>query len=295
MKYIYLYGMVMTTESFLLYDKFPTADGYGEIKERYYLLGGETGTAAAILESMGEQVKVAGTHIGTRNASIIKEYFDGKNIDCSELKESEFEGAVDYVIIDQNTRTCFGEWGKYFTRTDSWYEKANELSIANCSVAGIDPFWGSEAVEYCKKYNKKYATIDCPFDSEFNKGCEINAISHQYLKSTYPGIPYEELFAKYTEQTEGLIIFTFGENDVMYGRKGEDIKHFKPFSLDIVSTLGAGDSFKAGTIFALNHGMSDDKIVEYACAVAGAACTRFPIPLYPPTRDIVESIIKNKE
>ena len=44
--YIYLYGMVMSTEAFLLKNSFPSPDGYGEIKEKYHHIGGETGTAA---------------------------------------------------------------------------------------------------------------------------------------------------------------------------------------------------------------------------------------------------------
>ncbi|MDE5992066.1 MAG: carbohydrate kinase family protein, partial [Oscillospiraceae bacterium] len=59
---IYLYGMVMSTESFVLDGDFPQADGYGEIKERHSGIGGETGTAAAVLASLGCKVKVGGTH-----------------------------------------------------------------------------------------------------------------------------------------------------------------------------------------------------------------------------------------
>lgn len=49
------------------------------------------------------------------------------------------------------------------------------------------------------------------------------------------------------------------------------------------STLSAGDSFKAGTIYGLYQGMCDDDIVRYACAIAGTACEGYPIPLKPPT------------
>ena len=35
-KYIYMYGQIMSTQSFLLKGEFPKADGYGEIKEKYH-------------------------------------------------------------------------------------------------------------------------------------------------------------------------------------------------------------------------------------------------------------------
>ncbi len=295
MSYIYLYGMIMTTESYLLYNEYPQPDGYGEIKDRYYLLGGETGIAAAILTSLGCNVRLGGSHLGDENADIILNYFKDKTADTSKLvHEKGFRGVVDFVIIDKNSRTCFGQWGKYYSRKIPWYEQPDEESVKNCSVVGTDPFFGDKIVELCRKYNKKYAVIDCPFDSDTNKYCSVNAISHQYLKSTYPGKDFKELYQLYTINSDGLIIFTCGENEIMYGRKGQAPKYFKPYDIDVVSTLGAGDSFKAGTIYALEQGMNDDEIVRYACATAGVACENFPIPLNPPTQEKIKKLIKSR-
>ncbi len=88
-----------------------------------------------------------------------------------------------------------------------------------------------------------------------------------------------------------------GEKELLYGRKGaspteQPPKRFKPYSLDIVSTLAVGGCFKAGTIYALYNKMTDDDTVKFASAVAGIACTKFPIPLKPPTLSEVTTIIK---
>lgn len=295
MGYIYLYGQIMTTESFLLCDEFPKVDGYGEIKERHYLLGGETGIAAAILTSLGCEVVLGGSHLGDENKDLILDYFKDKKADTSKLvHEKRFQGVVDYVIIDKNTRTCFGQWGKLYNREIPWFEEPDEESVKNCTVVGADPFFGEKIVELCRKYNKKYATIDCAYDSNDNKYCAVNAISHQHLRLLYPGQDVKELFQRYTENSEGLIIFTFGEREVMYGRRGQEPKYFKPYEIDLVSTLGAGDSFKAGTIYALDKGMKDDELVSFASATAGAACEGFPIPLYPPTMERIERIQRSR-
>ena len=42
----YLFGQILGTHSFLLKDGFLQPDEYSEIKEQYFLPGGETGTAA---------------------------------------------------------------------------------------------------------------------------------------------------------------------------------------------------------------------------------------------------------
>lgn len=290
--YIYLYGMIMSTEAFLLGGAFPEADGYGEIKEKYHHVGGETGTAAAVLVSLGCNVRLGGSHIGNANREIIRGYFD-KRADLSELADEDFDGIVDYVLISGSTRTCFGEWAKHFGREKPFYEPPREESIKNAVCCGIDPFFHSErAVELCRRYNKPYATIDCAYDSDIHKYCALNAVSHQYLETVYPGKSFEELFTLYTDNTDGLVIFTMGEKDLLYGRKGE-LKRFKPYSLNVVSTLGAGDSFKAGTIYALYNKMNDDNTVKFASAVASIACTKFPLPLFPPELSEVTAIIES--
>lgn len=294
-KYIYMYGMVMSTESFLLDGKFPEADGYCEIKKKYHHVGGETGTAAAVLLSLGSNIKLGGSHIGNENREIIRGYFSDKQADSSELVDEDFEGIIDYVLIDKNTRTCFGEWAKHFGRREPFYEPPREESIKNAECCGIDPFFYPEiSSELCRRYNKPYATIDCAYDSPVHKHCAINAISHQYLESTYPDMSFEELFGLYTDSTDGLVIFTMGEKELLYGRRGQSPKRFKPYSLDIVSTLGAGDSFKAGTIYALYNKMNDDDTVKFASAVAGIACTKFPIPLYPPKLSEVTALAETR-
>lgn len=296
MDFVYLYGMIMSTESFLLKGSFPAPDGYAEIKEKHHHIGGETGTAAAVLASLGLEVRLGGSHLGNGNRELIRNYFRENRVDLSELKDEDFSGIVDYVLIDSETRTCFGEWEKHFGREKPFYEPPCEESVKKAVCCGMDPFFcAEESAALCRKYNKPFATIDCAYDSVMNRSCAINAVSHQYLESYYPDQSLEELFRLYTDQTEGLVIFTRGEKPLMYGRKGQPPKYFSPYRLNIVSTLGAGDSFKAGTVYALSRKMSDLDTVKYACAIAGTACTRFPISKSPPTLSEVEKLTESED
>lgn len=295
MSYIYMYGMILATRSFLLYDDYPVADGYAEIKEYNFGVGGETSVASLILSSLGCNVVMAGANTGAENDAVLRNYFGDKSVDMGLVKfNKDFSGVIDNVIIDKHTRTCFGEFGRYFGSKSHWYEGPDEEAIAKCSVVGTDPFFGDDIIVLCKKHGKKYATIDSRYDSEMVAHCELIAISHQYLYDNYPGMSFDELYQLYTDHSEGLIIFTAGENPVMYGRKGQPPKFFSPYEVDVVSTLGAGDSFKAGTIYALNAGMNDDEIVEFACAVAGCACAKYPIAKNPPTLEKVKELIESR-
>lgn len=289
--YVYLYGMVMSTWQYLLEGVFPQADGYGEIMEKYHLPGGETGTAAAVLAGLGIKGKLGGTHLGNLNGDLILNYFRDKPMDTGELLRKNFDGVTDYVFISGNTRTCFGEWHVHYGQKEPFYAPPVEESVKNAVCIGADPFFGDEIARLALKHGKPYATIDCPYDSFMNEHCEINAISHQYLRQVYPDKSFEELMGLYTEHTSGLVIFTCGEQEILYGRRGRELKRMKPFAVKVVSTLGAGDSFKAGTIYGLYHHMCDDDLVRYASAIAGIACTKFPIALDPPAREDVEALI----
>ena len=75
---VYLFGQILGTHSFLLKDGFLKPDEYSEIKEQYFLPGGETGTAATVLNSLGVTVRIDGTWIGTEVAPMCRR-FQGKN------------------------------------------------------------------------------------------------------------------------------------------------------------------------------------------------------------------------
>ncbi|MCD7742392.1 MAG: PfkB family carbohydrate kinase [Ruminococcus sp.] len=289
--FVYMYGMVMSTVGFLLNGQFPKADGTANIRKKHHQLGGETGTAAAVLCSLGVNVKLGGSHLGRLNRDLILNYFADKCADVSELKHEDFDGIIDWVFIDSQSRTCFGEWDKLFSRSEPFYEPPCESSVRECKCIGADPFFGEDIARLAVKHGKPYAVIDCEHDSFFNKHCAVNAVSHQYLDDHYSSMSYDDAYSLYTDNSDGLVIFTLGEKGAMYGRRGQAPKYCEAFEVNAVSTLGAGDTFKAGTIYALYKGMSDDELVRFSCATAASACMYFPIADNPPTIDRINKLI----
>jgi len=283
----YLYGMILMTNSFLMENDYPEADTYGEIKEKYHLPGGETGTCATVLSSLGCDVKIDGTHMGTNTYPGIEKLYSDKSVDISSLYfDRQYMGLEDYVIIGKNTRTPLGMFEKFFADSIKRWNSPNENDIIEADAAGIDPFFqdqSAEAARLCRKNKKPYVVIDCPFDSELHKYSAINILSDEFIRPNYKDADRIKLFKEYQKNTDGLTIFTYGAKPLMYGRKGEEIKYFEPFKINPVSTLGAGDTFKAGCVYALLNGMDDYETVRFASAAAAAACMSFPLPLNPPT------------
>lgn len=288
---VYLYGMILMTNSFLLKDSYPEPDTYGEITKRYSLPGGETGTAATVLSNFGCNVLMDGTYMGNQTYPKILDFYKDKSVDTSRLYlDTTFDGLEDYVLIDKNTRTPFGTFIGYYSDGFKRWHSPEAADILGSKVVGLDPWFEdkSEMVAIlCKEHRIPYVTIDCPYDSVIHRHSSVNILSNEFISTNYPNENRESLFQKYTEHSDGLVIFTLGAKDILYGRKKQTEdglpKHMKPYSVTVVSTLGAGDSFKAGCIYAVLQNMKDDDIVRFAAATAACACSVFPLPLNPPS------------
>ena len=291
----YLYGMTLMTTSILLDGDFPEADGYSEIRSKHRFPGGETGCCANVLASLGLSVLLDGNQQGGQAFSDLKAFFRSKTVDTKRLVNvPDFEGVEDIVIIGGSTRNCFGTFVRYYAREKSLWNVPQEEDIREARVAGIDPYFREEsllAAKLCDKYHVPYVTIDCREDLEIHRLSSVNVVSSEFLRSEYPGADYEELLSRFAAASEGLTIFTFGAREILFARKGGEIRRMKPFSVRVESTLGAGDCFKAGAVYALSRGMKDEDLVRFAAATSGAAISRYPIAENPPTLERIYAIL----
>ena len=290
----YLFGQVLGTHSFLLRGGFLQPDEYSEIDAQYFLPGGETGTACTVLASLGVNVRMDGTHIGRKVAPMLKEFYKDKTVDLSPLQFVEGDGVMDYVVIAGLVRSPMGRFQTLFSDDTRWWSIPREEDLLGCQAASIDPFFRAESdrvAELCVKHHIPYVTIDSTHDSFLHKHCAINVVSGECMRWHYQGMSKEEVMALMQENTDGLTIITSGGGEMLYARKGQDIKRMKPFDVEVKSTLGAGDTYKAGCVYALLHNMSDEETVRFASACSGIAISRFPLPLHPPTLEEVNALL----
>ena len=293
---VYLFGQVLGTHSFLLRDGFLQPDEYAEIAEQYFLPGGETGTAATVLSSLGVSVRMDGTWIGTEVAPMLKAFYRDKTVDLSSLCFTEDKGVMDYVVIAGLVRSPMGRFQTLFSTGKRWWSIPKEEDIASCKAAAVDPFFADEsllAAELCRKHKVPFVTIDSPHDSALHRLAAVNVVSKECTAEHYAGMAPEAIMELMQQETDGLTVITQGGGEMLYARKGEPIHRMKPFSVDVRSTLGAGDTFKAGCVYGLLHGMDDETLVRFASACSGIAISRFPLPLNPPKPDEVRELIKN--
>ena len=293
---VYLFGQILGTYSFLLRDGFLQPDEYAEIKDQYFLPGGETGTAATVLDSLGVSVKMDGTWIGTEVAPMLKAFYADKQVDLSSMCFTEDPGVMDYVVIAGLVRSPMGRFQTLFSTGERWWNIPKEEDIAGCKAAAVDPYFRDEsllAAELCRRNGVPFVTIDSPHDSRLHQMAAVNVVSKECVPEYYAGMAPEAVMEKMQQETDGLTIITQGGGDMLYARKGEPIHRMKPFPVTVRSTLGAGDTFKAGCVYGLMQGMQDEELVRFASACSAIAISRFPLPLNPPKLEEVKALTGN--
>ncbi len=282
----YLYGQVLGTHSFLLRGDFLKPDEYSEIDAQYFLPGGETGTAATVLASLGVSVIMDGTWIGKDVGPMLREFYREKSVDLSSLNfDYDDPGVMDYVVIAGQVRSPMGRFQTLFSSGERWWNTPKEEDITGCRAAAIDPYFGEDsllAAELCIKNNIPYVTIDTMHDNFLHQHAAINILSHECTDMRYPGMSPEEVMELMKQETEGLTILTQGAGDMLFGRRGEATRRIPAYKVAVKSTLGAGDTYKAGCVYALLQGMTDEETVRFAGACSAVAISRFPLPLNPP-------------
>jgi Sugar kinases, ribokinase family len=296
---VYLFGQILGTHSFLLKGGFLQPDEYSEIAEQYFLPGGETGTAATVLSSLGVSVRMDGTWIGTEVAPILKAFYADKSVDLSALQYmDEDPGVMDYVVIAGLVRSPMGRFQTLFSSGRRWWSVPKESDIAGCSVVAIDPFFGEDsllAAQICVRLGIPYVTIDAPHDSYLHKHAAVNVVSKECTSGHYAGMAPEAVMELMMREAEGLTILTQGGGEMLYGRNGGELRRLRPYDVEVRSTLGAGDTYKAGCVYAVLKGMSDEETVRFASACSAVAISRFPLPLNPPKLEEVTALIEGRK
>jgi sugar/nucleoside kinase (ribokinase family) len=173
------------------------------------------------------------------------------------------------------------------------WDEPDAIAIGGATVVSIDPFFGASserAATLASDSGRPYVTIDCAFDSLLHQRAAATVVSREFRRQRYADVHDDALFARYVD-APGLTIFTAGRDEIRHGRSGRAERRVQPVRVDTVSTLGAGDVFRAGVVYGLFRGFDDDRLVAFASALAAAACQRLPIADFPPTLPEVDALL----
>lgn len=296
---VYLYGMISMSTVYVL-DKdflFPGPNEYAEIAQSVISIGGEAANSAIMLSKLEIETKLDGNYLNKKHAAKIQKLLKTFAIDITRLTTEENYGTEEIVITDKKSRTVFGNYASFHKGKKQW-NTPEETDIKDATIVSLDPYFKNEsllAARICVKNQKPYVTLDCKYEDYIAQNAEAVIISHELRDQAYNGKNMVDIFKNYQKHCKGLIIFTFGSDELWYARSRQSIHKFKPYKIKPIDTTGAGDSFRSGIIYGILKSWDDKSIVEFACAVAACVCLSFPHTLNAPGLDkILKFMEENK-
>ena len=200
------------------------------------------------------------------------------------------------LVVDSTSRTIFGTYSQ-LSKEKSWNDP-QKIDIQNAKLICLDPFFGEaslQVAQYAQALNKPVVTVDCKFDDPIFLGSQVAIISEEFLKFNYPDESILAITSTYKAHAGGIVIFTFGHQEVLYGSREDNYQRFKPYQIDPVDTTGAGDSFRAGVIYGYLKRWTIQEIIQFASALAAMVCQSFPGVLNSPSYDEVLTFMKDYE
>lgn len=283
---VYAYGVIASSTLYLLSQPFPIPDGYAEIAQTHTMTGGEALNSAIVLSRLGLRVQLDGNWIGDTSAGErLLAFIQNHKIDTTRLRVKKgFAGVEEVVFSDDQSRTIFGNYIDLLSAGRKW-NIPKKVDIAKARIVCVDPPFREESTlvgKFAVELGIPFVSVDSAFDQFLSSHAAAVVLSGEFRNREYPQAEISELFSEYQARAQGLVVFTTGGGDVLYGRKGDSPKRFKPFSVQVVDSAGAGDSFRAGVAYGLLQNWNDDKTIQFASAVAGLVCERIPGVLKSP-------------
>lgn len=284
---VYAYGVIAASELHLLSTPFPAPDAYAEVAKTHFITGGEALNSAIVLSRLGVSVQLDGNWIGdTPAGERLLATIRGCGINARRLRvEPGFAGAREIVFSDDKSRTVFGNYVDLLSTTRKW-NIPQKADLAQARIICVDPPFHAESAlvgAYAVELGVPFVSVDCPYDQPLASEAAAVILSGEFRNHAYPQAEFAELFAEYQQRAQGLVVFTVGDDAILYGRRGAPSRQFKPYRVEVVDSAGAGDSFRAGVIYGLLQQWDDDQTIQYAAALAGLVCASFPGVLNSPT------------
>jgi sugar/nucleoside kinase (ribokinase family) len=249
---VYLYGMISASTVYILDEDFEflRPNEYAEIKQTLISIGGEGVNSAIMLSKLGIKTKLDGNWLNQNNADKILNLLKPFEIDITRLTIKQNYGTEETVITDKKSRTVFGNYASFHHGEKQW-NAPQEIDIQNAKIVSLDPYFKQESLncaKMCVRNQKPYVTLDSPYDNFIAQNAASVIISHELRNQMYRNSDMLNIFEKYQSLCRGLIIFTFGSDELWFARQGQQIKKYTPYKITPIDTTGAGDSFRAGII-----------------------------------------------
>lgn len=294
---VYAFGAIAPSMLVVLQDDHPPPGGYAEIAGVHPSIGGEAACGAYVLARLGVATKLDGNHLGEHESSEqVIDLLTHAGVDCRAIRRVGTTGGVREIVVSAaGERTVLGTYKQL--QVERAWNMPSEEDIRSSRIVCLDPFFDDASVQaarWCVAGDTPYVTVDAAPDSEIARHAEVLIVSEEFATREFGSHDPHELLAAYTDRCDGVVVLTYGSEPIVYGRRAQRPRTSSPYTVDALDTTGAGDSFRAGIIYAMLHGADEERIIRTASAVAALVCERFPGVLNSPhDSDVSDFLVRH--
>ncbi|XP_045170827.2 ketohexokinase-like [Mercenaria mercenaria] len=287
---------IVTLDFVTISEEYPAEDSKTIAVGNYWSRGGNAANTATVLAHLGARVEYFGTIVNNRWMSLLQDDFKNNGVStehCIYLDHEKHKAPVATLITSQKTgtRTVIADFKGI---TGVTYEQFSSLNIGKYGLIHLESrsFEGragdiADIIALIVKHN------------ETNVESEKIVISVEIEQSNITNPEFRSLFAQgdivligkdyaiddgYTSKEEAvrglykyckpdaILVCAWGDDGAaaMFDEQLVCSPAITPEKL--VDTLGEGDTFNAGFIYAFSRGKSVAKAVKFGCMVAGHKC-----------------------
>ena len=301
-KHVLCAGIAVVDQVFRV-ASFPRSEVKTQASEFHTIPGGNAANAAVAIAHLGARASFAGPLGGPAGVDSVGDTYLAlaarENIDCSGCtRVAGVPSPISAISIDgrgERAIVNYRDDGLMAARPD---DPAALVADADAVIA--DNRFPGYVREVCAAALKRRIPVVLDADEpRHDSNALFTLVSHvvfsaEGLRATAGTDHLGRALIDVSKQTAAFLAVTDGANDVLWLGDGE-LRQVPAFKVDVVDTLGAGDTFHGAFTLMLAEGRSERAAMRFAAAAAALKCTRYGGILGAPARAEVEAFLAARD
>ena len=282
---------------------FPRPDVKTQASEFRTVNGGNAANAAVAIAHLGARASFAGPFGGPPGIDTVGDTMlvlaARENIECVQCPRLDgITTPISAISIDARGERAIVNF-RDEALMDARPDDADAL-VANCDAIIADNRFPHFVGEVCAAGLQRGIPVVLDADEpRHDSNGLLTKVSHvvfsaEGLRATAGTDHLGRALIDVSKMTKAFVAVTDGANDVLWLKDGE-LRQIPAFTVDVVDTLGAGDTFHGAFTLMLAEGKSEREAMRFSAAAAALKCTRYGGILGAPTRAEVEAFLASHD
>jgi sulfofructose kinase len=279
-------------------ETFPRPEVKTQASEFRTINGGNAANAAVAISRLGARASFSGPLGGPAGIDTVGDTFLAlaarENIDCMCPRADGVPSSISAICIDGRGERAIVNF-RDERLSQATPDDAAAL-VADADAVMADNRFPAYVREVCRAASARgIPTVLDADEPRLDSNDLLTIASHvvfsaEGLRATAGSDNLGRALVDVSKKTTAFLAVTDGRNDVLWLDGGE-LRQFPAFAVDVVDTLGAGDTFHGAFALMLAEGADVRAAIRFSAAAAALKCTRYGGILAAPTRAEVAAFL----